>query len=486
MNNQSKITSKKKHISRRATIKGIGAAGAMAFLGKGLTHTEQAAGQTITPAPSKSTVRDAIFEKVSQTVFIDTHEHIILEEKARLSAKPRGDWTILLGGYFASDMLTAGMSKKDHDKFFSDKVDISDKWPLIEPYWPAIKNTGYGLAARISIKELYGIDEFSAKTFPAIQSAYEKLQQPGFYRHVLQDRAKIESCQVNSIIPPFVETQFPELLMQDLGTLHMIIGPENTHLIEPTGINVKELADWHKVIDWWFDKYANYAVATKTQHAYYRDIDYQQVTAEEAAPVFKKLIDKETVTPQQKKLMEDHLFWYTVRKSTSFNLPIKLHTGYYATQNTMQLSRLVGNPAAATDICRSGQNDRFVFMHICYPYYEPLISIAKHYTNAYVDMCWAWIINPVAAKDFLKKYIVTAPANKILTFGGDYNFVEQVVGHAAIARRGITLALAELVEEDLLTLPDAIALIDPIMHDNARKIFDLEKKSKILKNLKWS
>ena len=211
MANKAKTTVKKKRISRRATIKGIGAAGALAILGKGAkgaTGPAQVSGGTIEAVASGSTVRDAIFEKVSQTVFIDTHEHIITEEKVRLSSQSRGDWTILFSGYFASDMLTAGMPKKDHDKFFSDKVDIADKWRLIEPYWPAIKNTGYGQAARISIKELYGVEEFSTKAFVKIQSGYEKLKKPGFYRYVLNEKANVESCQVNSIVPPFVESQY--------------------------------------------------------------------------------------------------------------------------------------------------------------------------------------------------------------------------------------------------------------------------------------
>ncbi len=139
--------------------------------------------------------------------------------------------------------------------------------------------------------------------------------------------------------------------------------------------------------------------------------------------------------------MEDHLFWYAVRKATEHKLPVKLHTGYYAGQNSMPLGRLIHNPGSATDLCRAAPETPFVFMHICYPYYEELISVAKQYTNAHIDMCWSWIINPVAAKDFLKKYLVTAPANKILTFGGDYIPVEPVLGHATIARQGIALAL---------------------------------------------
>ncbi|HEV58509.1 MAG TPA: hypothetical protein ENN87_13620, partial [Phycisphaerales bacterium] len=129
---------------------------------------------------------------------------------------------------------------------------------------------------------------------------------------------------------------------------------------------------------------------------------------------------------------------------------------------------------------------RFVFMHICYPYYEEILSVAKQWANAYIDMCWSWIINPIAAKDFLKKYLVTAPANKVLVFGGDYIPVEPVLGHAMIARRGIALALSELVEEGWLSLSQAMDLVDPIMHENARRIFNLEAKSKRLRQAPWA
>jgi hypothetical protein len=49
-----------------------------------------------------------------------------------------------------------------------------------------------------------------------------------------------------------------------------------------------------------------------------------------------------------------------------------------------------------------------------------------------------------------------------------------------IARRGIALALSELVEEGWLKLSDAMDLIDPIMHGNARTIFNLAEKQKAL------
>jgi uncharacterized protein len=302
----------------------------------------------------------------------------------------------------------------------------------------------------------------------------------------LREQANIESCQVNCLTgEPFKQSDQPLLLMQDISIVGMFAGPGLRTYATPAGIQVNDLSDWHRVIDWWFERYGKYATAVKSQNAYSRDIDYARVPAESAEPVFKKVLAKEPVRAAEQKLLEDHLFWYAVDQATKHQLPVKLHTGYYAGQDYMPLSRLQHNASSACDLCRLSPDTKFVFMHICYPYYEELLAVAKQYTNAYVDMCWSWIINPVAAKDFLKKYIVTAPANKLLPFGGDYIPVEPVVGHAAIARRGIALALSELVEEGWLKLDDALALVDPIMHGNARRIFRVADKTDALRHAAW-
>ena len=476
----------KRAISRRSTLKGIGALGAAAFLGaRGAGGEEGAVGPRDSDVGT-SDVRKQIFEKVFATTFVDTHEHL-LEEKERLIGASHAmvksdDWSEVFMNYLGDEMCVAGMPDEDNEKFASPEVDPLDKWALLEPYWPAIKNTGYGQAIRIAVKELYGVEEVSSKTVRRIQAGYEKVRKPGFYKHILCDLAKIESCQVDYINKPFNESDMPGFLMQDLSIWKMFDGPDLKQFGEPTGIKVTSLSDWHKVIDWWFEKYGKYAVAVKSQNAYFRDIDYAQVEAEKAEAIFKKKLDGQSVNAEEKKVLEDHLFWYAVRKATESELPVKLHTGYFAGRGYMPLSWIQDNPESATDLCRMSPETKFVFMHICYPCYEEMITIAKHYPNAYMDMCWAWLMNPVAAKDFLKKYLVTAPANKILTFGGDYVVVEPVLGHATMARRGIGLALSELVEEGWLSLDDALELTDPIMHGNARKIFNLNEKAKVLKN----
>jgi uncharacterized protein len=481
--------STRRTVSRRAALKGLGTAGlaAAAFRPHPGSAAETAPHEP-QPAASATANRKLISERVFQAPLIDTHEHLI-EEKERLqgAAHPRvpcDDWALLFSHYLNSDFLTAGMPKVDMDRFLSSGVDPLAKWKLIAPYWPAVKNTGYAQAVRLSIRELYGVEELSEVSIAKVQAGYEQTRRAGFYQRILQDQARIESCQVNSLSgEPFQQSAMPTLLMQDLSIVGMFAGPDIRKHATAAGIEVKSLEDWHRVIRWWFDRYAKYAVAVKSQQAYSRDIDYARVPAEQAAAVFKKVLQREPVSAAERKLLEDHLFWQAVDQATTHNLPVKLHTGYYAGQNSMPLSRLRLNAGSASELCRLAPDTKFVFMHICYPYYEELLSVAKQWTNAHVDMCWAWIINPVAAKDYLKKHVVTAPINKLLPFGGDYIPVEPVLGHALLARRGVAQALAELVEEGWLKLADALELVDTILHQNARQLFRLAQKTEALRQL---
>ena len=272
----------------------------------------------------------------------------------------------------------------------------------------------------------------------------------------------------------------PTLLMQDISIVGMFAGPDFERLRQarpasrsaswPTGTGSSTGGSTSTASTPWPSSRRTPTAATSTT---------SRSPPRRPTDLFKQRLANEPLTAEERKALEDHLFWYAVRQ------------GHRAQPAGQAAHRLLCRPelhaarrgsstiaGSACDLCRLAPETRFVFMHICYPYYEELIAVAKHYTNAYVDMCWSWIINPVAAKDFLKKYLVTAPANKILTFGGDYIPVEPVLGHAMIARRGIALALSELVEEGWLSLSDAMDLIDPIMHDNARQIFNLAEKTR--------
>lgn len=419
---------------------------------------------------------------VNSTPFVDTHEHL-WEESTRLENKvgkrknlPAPDFGMLMCHYSDSDLKVAGMSGDDYKTLVGYELGPSDKWRIVEPYYKRCRNTGYQRCIRESIRMLFGESDIRAENCESISTRLFDAVRPGYYQHVLKEVANLEYAQVNNLEKAiFMETEQPGLLAQDLSTMALCTPPDIPTLSARANMEVRDLGDWHRAIDWCFATYGPRAIATKNQAAYVRRLNYDRVSFEEAALPFERLAQGKSLTPQEEKAIQDHLFHYCLEKAREFSLPVKLHTGYYARWHTMPIERIRQNAGDLCPVILGHLDTNFVLMHIDYPYQDEAIAMAKHFANVYVDMCWAWIINPSACVRFLKEFLMAVPACKLFTFGGDYLPVELVPGHAAIARQGISQAITELVEEHWLAEDDAPALIDRIMRGNAHDLFNQKR-----------
>jgi uncharacterized protein len=417
---------------------------------------------------------ERISEKIQETQFIDTHEHFIDETERLNCLKPFiqcDDWTTIFGLYSKFDFVSAGMPKRDVDSFTSSEIHPIDKWKIIEPYWHKVKYTGYGRVIQNTINNLYNIPQLAQENIPELEAKYQAYRKKGFYKETLK-KANVKSCIVNPPGRPFKETEFPELLYQDIDALGMIrinVERYNENILP----KVSDLNDWLHIIDWWFEKYSNSAVGVKIGNAYFRRLDFEKIDFEKAAPLFKDKLAGIKLSESEEKQIQDHIFWHVLDLATQKGLPVKLHTGYQAMNNMMNLENVMYNPADCANLCRLSPDSRFIFFHISYPYHEPMISLAKHYNNAFIDMCGSWSINPVAAIDFLKKYIVTAPVNKLLAFGGDDLYIENLIGHSILARKGITHALFELIKDDWISEGDSFEITESIMFKNVAEIYGI-------------
>ncbi len=427
-------------------------------------------------------IRQSIGRLVEETPFVDTHEHL-MEESFRVSSKEGSkpdralsDFSALFAHYADSDLHVAGLSLDGHRRLFHPDTPLDEKWRLLAPAYERARHTGYLQNVRESLRMLYGVDDIRADNYEAVSERVADRIRPGYYRSVLKDVARVEYCQVNALeAPVFRLTEQPDLLAQDISFVSLSTGLDVPGVSALLGVEVSSLRDWHNVIDRCFELYGPRAVAAKNQSAYSRRLDYAQVSTDEAAPLFERYLQEPDALPQEElKAIQDHLFHYCVDKATEYSLPVKLHTGYYAGTNQMPLDRVGRNMEDMCHLLRAHPDARFVIMHIAYPYADEAIAVAKHYPNAYVDLCWAWIINPLASVRFLKEFLMAAPACKLLTFGGDYLYVEMVPGHARIARKGLTQALTELVEEGWVEDEDVPALVERLMRGNAHELFDLE------------
>ena len=418
---------------------------------------------------------ETISNQVNQIKLIDSHEHLIDESERLGCVKPFiqcDDWTTILGLYSKFDFVSSGMLQAEVDSISSQETSPIEKWKIIQPYWNSIKYTGYGQVIKHTINELYDIPELNEKVIPKLQESYISYRKKGFYEETLK-RANIKSCIVNPPGRPFKETESPNILYQDLDALGMIrmdIEKFNENILP----KVATLDDWLEIINWWFDNYADNAVGVKIGIAYFRRLNFNKTTIDLANSLFLKKIEGKKLSETEEKTLQDYLFWYVIDLATKNSLPVKFHTGHQAMNNFMNLENVMFNPSDCANLCRLSPDTKFIFYHISYPYYEPMLSLTKHYSNAIVDMCWSWTINPIASIDFLKKHIMTSPINKIMVFGGDDLYMENLIGHAKLARTGIAKALSELVHEGWITEKDAVEIANRIMWENAEAIYKID------------
>lgn len=426
---------------------------------------------------------DRISEAIAATPWVDTHEHL-LEPSTRLrgpgahSLQPCTDFALLFFHYAEDDLTSAGMPAEVRARLYAPGTPVPEKWDLLAPWWERCRHTGYLQAVAHTLRLLFGVDPERLDAAACVRVTAEMAEhaaRPAFYRETLT-RAGVLTCQVNTLEASIImDTAEPELLLQDLGIGVLSTGLDVPAMQRRSGRTVRDLSDWHGIIDWSFDTYGRRAVAVKSAAAYQRRLDYAPVDEDTAAPLFARHLRGEALEPAERKALEDHLFRYCLTRASERGLPIKLHCGHYAGTRNMPLGRVKENAADACALLRDFSEARFVLMHIGYPYPDEYVSLAKHYPNAWVDLCWAWILSPLATVRFVREYLAAAPANKLLCFGGDYSTVENIVGHAAVARHGLALALRSLVADGWLDEGAARQLVPGLMADNARALFALDE-----------
>lgn len=422
-----------------------------------------------------STIEDV----VQQTAILDTHEHLI-EESRRLAGPrandpfyPCNDWSYLYHHYASEDLYTVGFTGEQARQFFDPQLDPKEKWRIFAPFYQRTANTAYFLAIRQTLRLLFEEEDIHEGNVERISEKMQAQTRKGFYSSILRDVVNIESCQVNSLEHMLCETEYPDLLLQDMSINWLSTGLSHEAVVSSKSSTLK---DWYRIIDWHFEHYGPRAIAVKTQAAYWRDLSFERVTVEEATPLFERFVgDAQALSGAELKALQDHLFHYCVQRAIDYHLPIKLHCGYLAGNNTMPLGRL---KSIASDLCpllQAYPEASFILMHIGYLYQHEFIALARHYSNVYLDMCWAWLVNPLASIRFLKEALMAVPSAKLFGFGGDYYPVEPVVGHAWIARRGIAQALSELVLEGWMSEENALRAVRQMLRENALSLFEYER-----------
>ena len=415
-----------------------------------------------------------LIHHIQETALVDTHEHLRKEP----------DWLNdgpdilqdLFGNYVPADLHTAGASaaamKRLMDK--SD-ADVAGRFEGIREAWEATQFTGYGEAVRLIARHVYGLGALTGDALAAAQEKIHALRRPGERRRLLRDAANLDHVQTDDFqwacLPDESGLDFFLYDLSWAGFCNGQVNPEQIHA--ETNVEVAGLDTLRQAMEGLFSKYAGCAIAVKAQHAYSRTLNWKERNNSEAAAALEEILagPDEDVPVQARLCLGDWCWARGVELSIAHNLPFKIHTGYYAGNDRMPVSRIAAGNMCA--LFARYPDARFVLMHIAYPYSDELVALAKHYRNIWVDLCWAWSIDPYSSRDFLRRFLHAVPSNKLFAFGGDTGWPTGAFAYSIQARNEIRRALEAEIADGYMKEKQAIDVATRIMRANQYACFDI-------------
>ena len=268
----------------------------------------------------------------------------------------------------------------------------------------------------------------------------------------------------------------PELFRAVLRLDHFLLVPQGPAIVaKEQGVTIGSLADWESALERAFVSAREKGfVGIKAGVAYERSLDFAAVDRTEADALFNQAnalgARPGAADWTRHKALQDYMFDRIAQLCATHDLPLQIHTGFFydTWRNVTQT-----NPALLAPFIIRHKTTRFVLMHAGYPYGSELLAMAKNLPNVTIDMSWAYIISPSFAHRFLDEAIETVPGDKILGFGGDYEFPEGAYAHAMLCREVVAKVLADKVNAGYWSEAEALAFARAILRENAIRTFRL-------------
>ena len=162
----------------------------------------------------------------------------------------------------------------------------------------------------------------------------------------------------------------------------------------------------------------------------------------------------------------------TLNKCREHDLPMQFHTGMGGAP-TLDLRK--ANPILMQDILAVDEikETKVVLTHAGFPFCEEAAMLTSCYPNLYCDVSAICNFMGTSMKTAMLKLFEFAPVNRIL-FGTDGVTMPESYWIGVLQGvKGLGQALTELINEDWITENDAYKFANMILHENAKKLYQL-------------
>ena len=363
--------------------------------------------------------------------------------------------------------------------------------------WRASRFTGYCRATETACRDLLGL-EFTEDNAEAIGEALGRLigrSPKASYTRILTKKANLRWMIKDSVNLPeqTVESLYPSAFIRlnyrDDGLLAM---HSRQDVVEREDLWKRSL---HSVCDLVEGLNDSISACIKTGKItcfkiglpYWRDLDFREPSLHDAETAFSRLMNVRPGTTldtgtgsavrhisraaaEELRPLQDYLVHRYARRAEAENLPIQVHTGYLAGNsgvlNNIRVMDMVPFIIRYPRV-------RFDLFHAGWPYTEEHAVIGKEFPNVWLNLCWAWTMNPATMERALDSWLASVPHTKIFAYGGDTGSPVCEYGYAVQARTGIGRVLQRWIDRGDMSAADAREVAADIMLRNGCRFHGL-------------
>jgi len=403
-----------------------------------------------------------------------------------------------IAGYAAADLVTAAGPLGIGEKSLPPVDDRKHAKRYFE-LWRASRFTGYCRATELACRELLGI-EYVEKNATAISKAVGELvgkRPQASYRDTIRKRANVrwlikdavnipEETSAKAYPTDFIRFNYRDDALLAVRSRADIVEREERwsrpinsvcDLVEGLNESITSCLATGKV------------TSLKIGLPYQRSLEFAEPTLHDAEMAFCRLMSVRTGTTldagpgnggvrhmsrmgaEELRPLQDYLVHQYVRRAEAENLGVQVHTGYLA-GNSGVLSNI--RAMDMVPLIVRYPRVRFDLFHAGWPYTEEHAVIGKEFPNVWLNLCWAWAMNPVTMERTLDSWLACVPHKKIFAYGGDTGSPVCEYGYAQQARTGIGRVLERWVTRGDMSLADAREVAVDIMLLNGCRFHGLE------------
>jgi predicted TIM-barrel fold metal-dependent hydrolase len=421
-------------------------------------------------AKKPSKLRKRLCAEIDKIRVIDCHSH--MKSREAYYAEGGGPDLFNLMAYFRRDF--SDLVTPEQLRAFDSAKSADERWDVLREALDRGRNVSYWRHHLVTFRGLYGLkdEELSDGNWRELNEAIvERGQDREWYHHVLKDRCNIQIGILN--VDPFEPTFEPEYATPSVRMekwLRLCEKPMAEKIAEFTNSAILDLRSLQDAMERALQRYKEQgAVAIKSAHAYGRTLLHERPSTQTVERLFQKTLKGEELAPPDRKRFEDYMVFWLAEKAGELGLVFQIHCGMQTNWAHIPDS----DPLHLCNLLRHARNTKFDLFHAGYPWTVEHGLIGKHYPNATVSMCWMYVISMEGSRRTLDEWVDLVPACRILGFGSDVQFPENVYGHLQMAKRCIADVLVKKVEKDYLSEEAAMDLARKMLRENALELFGL-------------